>query len=40
MENNTEKNTSAQTQDNGALWAILLTIGMVIVMALLKHFIG
>ncbi len=40
MENNSEKNLQEPRQDNGALWAILLTIGMVIVMAILKHFIG
>ncbi len=39
MENN-EKNMPESRQDNGALWAILLTIGMVVVMAILKHFIG
>ena len=39
MENN-GKNMSESRQDNGALWAILLTIGMVVVMAILKHFIG
>ena len=37
---NQEKKVSETRQDNGALWAILLTIGMVIVMAVLKHFIG
>ena len=35
-----EKKVSETRQDNGALWAILLTIGMVIVMAVLKHFVG
>ena len=35
-----EKNIPQTRQDNGALWAILLTIGMVIAMAILKHFIG
>lgn len=35
-----EKNIPQTRQDNGALWAILLTIGMVIAMAVLKHFIG
>ena len=39
MDNN-EKNIQATRQDNGALWAILLTLGMVVVMAILKHFIG
>ncbi len=39
MENN-EKHMPKARQDNGALWAILLTIGMVVVMAILKHFIG
>ena len=40
MENNTEKKLQVSRHDNGALWAILLTIGMVIVMAILKRFIG
>ena len=40
MENNNEKNIQETRQDNGALWAILLTIGMVIIMAILKNFIG
>lgn len=40
MEDNNEKQLPKQTQDNGALWAILLTIGMVVVMAILKQFIG
>ena len=39
MENN-EKQIPKQSEDRGALWAILLTIGMVAVMAILKHFIG
>lgn len=39
MDNN-EKNIQTPRQDNGALWAILLTLGMVVVMAILKHFIG
>ena len=39
MENN-EKQMSKQYEDRGALWAILLTIGMVIIMAVLKHFIN
>ena len=38
MENNNE--IKQQSEDKGALWAILLTIGMVVVMAVLKHFIG
>lgn len=40
MENNNENNMPKQNEDRGALWAILLTIGMVAVMAILKHFIG
>ena len=40
MENNTEKQMPKQQEDRGALWAILLTLGMVVVMAILKHFIG
>ena len=39
MENN-EKQLPQQSEDRGALWAILLTIGMVLIMAVLKHFIG
>ena len=41
MENSNNENhlVSKPTEDRGALWAILLTIGMVITMALLKHFI-
>lgn len=39
MENN-NKLKPQQSGDRGALWAILLTIGMVIVMAILKKFIG
>ena len=40
MENNNEKQIVEQSEDRGALWAILLTLGMVAVMAILKHFIG
>lgn len=40
MENNKENLSPKSNQDNGALWAILLTIGMIAVMAILKHFIG
>jgi hypothetical protein len=40
MENNNENQISSQREDKGALWAILLTLGMVAVMAILKHFIG
>lgn len=40
MENNTEKHMPKQSEDRGALWAILLTIGMVAVMAILKQFVG
>ena len=40
MENNNEKQLPKQRQDNGALAAILLTLGMVVGMAILKHFIG
>ena len=39
MENN-EKQLPQQSEDRGALWAILLAIGMVLIMAVLKHFIG
>lgn len=39
MENNNDF-TPKGTEDRGALWAILLTIGMVIIMAILKKFIG
>ena len=40
MENNNEKQLTKETQDKGALWAILFTIGMVIIMAVLGHYIG
>lgn len=40
MQENNEKNLQGQTVDRGALWAILLTIAMVAVMAILKQFIG
>lgn len=42
MENNNEEiiQKSSHEHDNGALWAILLTIGMIAAMAILKHFIG
>ncbi len=40
MENNNEKRIPKHSEDKGALWAILLTLGMVAVMAILKHFIG
>ena len=40
MENNNEKQTPTQSEDKGALWAILLTLGMVAVMAILKQLVG
>lgn len=40
MENNDEKQMQKQTIDKGALWALLLTICMIAVMAILKEFIG
>ena len=40
MEENKSQNRPKETQDNGAVWAILLTLGMVAVMAILKQFIG
>ena len=40
MENNSEKKVLKQPHDNGAIWAFLLTLAMVIVMAVLKHFMG
>ena len=39
MENNNE-NTPKATEDRGALWAILLTLGMVLVMIILKQFMA
>lgn len=39
MENNNE-NTPKTTEDRGALWAILLTLGMVLVMIILKQFMA
>ena len=38
--NNNDKNLQNKTEDKGALWAILLTLGIVVVMAVLKQFIG
>ena len=40
MENNNEKQLPKQTEDRGALGAILMTLAMIIIMAILKHFIG
>ena len=40
MENYNENLKPRQTEDRGALWAILLTLGMVLVMVILKQFIG
>ena len=40
MENNNENMPRKEQHDNGALWAILLTLGMIGAMAILKHFIG
>ena len=40
MENNNDKQIPKTTDDKGALWALLLTLGMVAVMAILKNFIG
>ena len=40
MENNNEKQLRRQAEDRGALWAILMTLAMVAVMAILKHFMG
>ena len=37
---NKKKNMISQREDRGALWAILLTLGMVVIMAVLKKFIG
>lgn len=40
MENNNEKQLSTQSDDKGALWAILMTIAMIVIMAVLKQFLG
>ena len=40
MENNNKNFAPKQSEDRGALWAILLTVGMVIAMAILKKFVG
>ena len=40
MENNNEKQMPKEVHDKGALWAILFTIGMVIIMAILGRYIG
>lgn len=39
MENNTEKQMPKHSEDKGAIWAILLTIVMIMGMVILKHFI-
>ena len=39
MENN-ELTTPKKTEDRGALGAILMTLAVIIIMAILKHFIG
>ena len=38
MENNNEKMIEKR-EDKGALWAILLMIGMIAIMAVIKYFI-
>lgn len=40
MENKTENTNVKHSEDKGALWAILLTLGMVVAMVILKQFIG
>ena len=40
MENNEEKIMPKSHEDRGALWAILLTLGMIVVMVILKQFIA
>lgn len=40
MENNNEKYIKNESVDKGPLWAILLTIGMIIVMAMLSRYVG
>ena len=38
--NNEEQIRVPENYDNGTLWALLLTIGMIVVMALVKHYTG
>lgn len=40
MDNNDKNSIPQPREDKGALWAILLTIAMVVAMAILKQFIG
>ena len=40
MENQDEKFTPKSHEDRGALWAILLTLGMILIMVILKQFIA
>lgn len=40
MENNKNNYSPQQSGDKGPLWAILLTLGMLIAMIILKYFIG
>ena len=39
MENNNEKQVIKQCEDKGPLWSILLTLGMILIMVILKYFI-
>lgn len=40
MENNNEKHIRNESVDRGPLWALLLTVGMIVVMAVLSWYIG
>ena len=40
MENNNEKQVRNESVDKGPLWAILLTIGMIVFMAVLSRYVG
>lgn len=40
MENNNKKHVQNENVDKGPLWAILLTVGMLVVMILLSRYIG
>ena len=38
--NNKEKHIRDKNVDKGPLWALLLTVGMIVVMAVLSRYIG
>lgn len=40
MENNNENKPLKQNEDNGAIWAVLLTLGFILIMVIIKQFVG